>query len=210
MRPMRRDLRPRAVALTVGAVVILGWLAGMAPGGARLQAMRAAPSIPEQPTSRKQQIDRWFNEAVRMIESGRQDAAVEALRRLIELAPHMPEARVNMRFALFDLARYREARASFMSAIDLRAQQANAYYGLAIASERLDDRPAAIGAMRTFLHSAVPDERHRARAAATLQVWEAQRRALASREQPPAPELPTAAPAGTVGAPYTGIRGPES
>jgi hypothetical protein len=56
------------------------------------------------------------------------------------------------------------------------AYQANAYYGLAITSEKLGDLEGAIGAMRSFLHLAdgSTDKKHLRKARAALWEWEAQ------------------------------------
>ena len=78
-----------------------------------------------------------------------------------------------MGYAMIGLGRMREARDFFESATALRADQANAYYGLAMALDALGDRPAAIGAMRSYLHLA-RDERpeHLSRARSALWEWQ--------------------------------------
>lgn len=127
------------------------------------------------------EVQRRFDEAVVMLHARRHDAAVQALQRVIELAPRMPEAHVNMGFALLGLQQPQTARRFFEVAIDLRANQANAYYGLALSHEAGNDLEPALGAMRSYLHLARDeDEAHLARARAALWEWEAQ---VAQRRQ---------------------------
>ena len=97
----------------------------------------------------QREIDVRFLEAVAMLHAKQYDDAVTALHRILQLAPKMPEAHVNMGFALFGLKRYTAARDFFQSAIDLKPYQANAYWGLAIALEQLGDLEGALGAMRS-------------------------------------------------------------
>lgn len=109
-----------------------------------------------------------------MLHARQFEHAAAALHRVLELAPDMPEAHVNMGFAMLGLERYAVARDFFESATVLRPQQANAYYGLAEALEALHDRAAARGAMRTFLHLSAPDAPFVAKAQAALWEWESE------------------------------------
>ena len=59
-----------------------------------------------------------------------------------------------------------------MTAAELRPEQANAYYGLALASARGCDIASARGAMRTYLHLADDQDRYLRRARAALWEWE--------------------------------------
>jgi len=176
----RRDVRLAALALTVAAV--LG-------GGALIQASStptgAAPPAAERPVdpkadpaahaadAREREIAQRFEQAAIMLHAGQHEHAVAALHRLLELAPRMPEAHVNMGFALVGLKRPAAARDFFATAIELNPAQANAYYGLALAADELGERPEAIGAMRSYLHLAqAEDPRHLAKARAALWEWE--------------------------------------
>ena len=49
------------------------------------------------------------------------------------------------------------------------------YYGLALAHEADGDLPAAMGAMRAYLHLSPADDKHRAKARSALWEWEAAR-----------------------------------
>ena len=86
----------------------------------------------------------------------------------------MPEAHVNMGYAMLGLMRFSAARDFFSGAIELRPAQANAYYGLALALDGLNDRPGALGAMRTFVHLAKPDDAFVRKARSALWEWQAE------------------------------------
>lgn len=122
--------------------------------------------------ARRSEIDWRFQQGVAMLHIGQYDHAITALHRVLELAPEMPEAHVNMGFALLGQSRHKPAADFFRSAIDLRADQRNAYYGLALASEGMGERSAALGAMRTYVHLAPEGDRHRNKALAYLVEWE--------------------------------------
>ena len=99
--------------------------------------------------------------------------AATALQRVITLAPRLPEAHVNLGFAWLGLHDAAQAQRAFEAAIDLRTDQANAYYGLAMALEQRGDLPGALGAMRSYLHLSRADDGYRTRARAALWEWEA-------------------------------------
>lgn len=147
-------------------------------------------------TAREVELRQRFQQAVAMLHAKRYDYAITALHRVLELAPRMPEAYVNMGFALLGKKRYRAARDFFQAAIDLRPYQDNAYWGLAVALEGLGDLEGAVGAMRTFIHLAPSDPRTESfvrKARAALWEWgsrlkrgplpEAERRWIAKRSQ---------------------------
>lgn len=114
-----------------------------------------------------------FREAVLMLHAHNYDYAVTALHRVLELAPRLPEAHVNMGFALLGLERYAAARDFFRSAIELRPAQVNAYWGLATSLEALCDLAGASGAMRSYVHLTDADDPFLPRARAALWEWEA-------------------------------------
>lgn len=178
-RLRRPDARRLAFVLTVvlvaaGGAAIHGW--SSAPASARIDP-HADPQQHAQ-VARSDEVRARFDSAVLMLHAGQHEHAVTALHRVLELAPQLPEAHVNMGFALLGLHRAAAARDFFTSAMALDAMQANAYYGLAMASDELGDRPAAIGAMRSYLHLAkAQDERHLRKARAALWEWETARQA---------------------------------
>ena len=112
-----------------------------------------------------------FQQAAVMLHAGQPAFALEALERVLDLAPQLPEGHANAGFALLALGRPQRAMDEFARAIDLRAGQANAYYGMAMAYEQLGDIASALGAMRTFVHLASEEDRHRQRALAAIWEW---------------------------------------
>ncbi|MBW2724311.1 MAG: tetratricopeptide repeat protein, partial [Deltaproteobacteria bacterium] len=98
--------------------------------------------------------------------------ALVALRQVLLLAPRMPEAHSNRGFALLGLKRAELAEQAFQQALEINRQQLNAYYGLAIAREEMGDRPAALGAMRTFVHLADAEDPFVRKARAALWEWQ--------------------------------------
>lgn len=189
--------RRRAAALLTLALVLAG---GAALDGRRLPgpdagdaAIDGAPApaaarttVPGGlPRPHAAEVKRRFDEAVVMLHARQHEHAVVALHRVLALAPAMPEAHVNMGFALLGLGRAKQARDFFDSALALQPRQANAYYGLALAWEAAGDLAMATGAMRSYLHLA-RDERdqHLRRARAALWEWE-QARAAGSPATPP-------------------------
>src|SRR3569833_1063987 len=100
--------------------------------------------------AREQEIDKRFLQAVMMLHAGQYEYAITAQHRVIALSPRMPQAYLNMGYALLGLKRYTAAHDLFQVAIDIRPYQGYAYWGLAAALEGLNDLPGAVGAMRTY------------------------------------------------------------
>ena len=178
----RRDVRWRALAATVVIVAAGGGLLAAVSGeglfGWRLpSASRHAPEASRGTDPRQLEIHQRFQQGVVMLHAKRHEHAVTAFHRVLALDPKLPEAHVNMGFALIGLERYAAARDFFETATTLRREQANAYYGLAVALDALHDREGAIGAMRTFVHLSKPDDPHWRKAQSALWEWESNRRA---------------------------------
>ncbi len=182
----RADLRRRALWLTVGLV---------AAGGLALNEMQpwhAPEPLPAPaPEPHAQDTRKLFDAAVVMLHARRYEEAATALHRVLAYAPKLPEAHVNMGFAMLGLARLKEAHDFFEGATALAPSQANAYYGLALVHEARGDFASATGAMRTYLHLA-RDERpeHLARARAALWEWERARPAAVAGAAASAPTAP--------------------
>lgn len=171
MKP-RKDHRRAGALLTLAAVLAGGlWLdqrGTQSPAPARPQADAPKPAMPHH-----DEVTRHFNQAVLMLHAGQFDHAATALHRVLILAPALPEAHVNMGFAMLGLKRHKEARDFFEGATALQPGQANAYYGLAMAWEAAGDKAMATGAMRSYLHLARHERpEHLARARAALWEWE--------------------------------------
>ena len=160
------------------AALILLVLGGL-PGITGMQKSRqdanpnSAP-LTHQAQAKASEVDRRFNEATVMLHSKQFEHALTALHRVLELAPQMPEAHVNMGYAMLGLQRFAAARDFFSGAIELRPSQVNAYYGLALALDALNDRAGALGAMRTYVHLAKPDDAFVRKARAALWEWQSE------------------------------------
>ncbi|MCF6236392.1 MAG: tetratricopeptide repeat protein [Gammaproteobacteria bacterium] len=118
------------------------------------------------------ELQQQFQKAAKQLNARQYDDALKTLHRVLELAPDMPEAHSNMGYILLGMERYDIARDYFLSAIDLNGYQENAYWGLAVAYEKLDDLPAAMGAMRSYIHMAPKDDPFVRRARSALWEWE--------------------------------------
>jgi tetratricopeptide (TPR) repeat protein len=184
---------PRAVAAQPHAPAVAG-------------ETRPAPADP-----RLAEIEMRFEQAVVMLHARRYEEAIVALERVIALSPRLPEAYVNLGYALLGLERYDTARDFFLAATELQPYQGNAYWGLAVALEALSDLEGALGAMRTYVHLAPPDDPFVRQARSALWEWDTQLsrgplpeherqwiedrtrewvdRNLPDRDAPPAPDL---------------------
>lgn len=162
-----KDRRWLALVLTAILIAAGGSLIAWLPNGLAVSGTRSASS-PVNP-----EVHQRFQQGVMMLHAKQHEHALTAFHRVLELAPEMPEAHVNMGYALLGLQRYDAARQFFEGAIELRKDQLNAYYGLAVALEALRDLPAAIGAMRTYAHLAKPDDPFRRKAEAAIWEWQA-------------------------------------
>lgn len=171
-----RDVRLRALVLTSSLVVMIGltviylpnWL-NASPAVKRAEDARVA-HVQEKTDA---EIKLRFEQGVAMLNAREYEHALTAFHRVLQLAPNLTEAHVNTGFALIGLKRYAIARDFFESAIELRKDQVNAYYGLAVALEGLNDIPGALGAMRTYVHLAPAGDAYLKRAEAAVWEWEA-------------------------------------
>ncbi|OYU81706.1 MAG: hypothetical protein CFE45_27790, partial [Burkholderiales bacterium PBB5] len=139
------------------------------------------------------ELRRRFDQAVLLLHGRQYEPAVRALHQVLLLSPRLPEAHVNMGYALLGLKRVPEARDFFDSAPHLKPDQANAYFGLALAWEASGDLAMATGAMRSYLHLARDEQpEHLRRARAALWEWEQAREAAgaASTAAPAAKPAP--------------------
>jgi Flp pilus assembly protein TadD len=178
----RREYRLRALVATGAAVLALGaalqWLssggsAGPAGSSARdYQAPRPPLERRNSPLgSSEAEIARRFSEGVAMLHTKQYAQAASAFHGVLARAPRMPEAHVNMGYALIGLGRHGMARDFFESAIAIRPSQSNAYYGLAVALEELGDLTGAARAMRAFVRLAPPDDPFLRKANSALWEW---------------------------------------
>lgn len=164
----RRDVRLAAIAMTIVAVSGLGWLfqqfVAAPPAGAFSPAKHAQEKL-------RADIKTRFDQGVIMLHAKQYEHALTAFHRVLQLAPEMPEAHVNMGFALIGLKRYKAAYDFFESATQLRRDQANAYYGMAVALDSMGDTAGALGAMQTYVHLSKADDPFRRKAEAAIWEW---------------------------------------
>jgi len=185
----KRDVRVVSLLLTVLLVAGIGMLVNFLPFTKVPVGESPAPDAVERasrpnPTAalgqlsdaeghvRDKQIAQRFEQAAYMLHAGQYDYALTALHDVLRLAPALPEAHVNMGYTLLGLERPEAARDFFDSAIKLRANQANAYYGLALARDQLGDLRGAVEAMRGFLAYAGGDDRYIPKARELITAWE--------------------------------------
>lgn len=173
-----------ALAMLLLAMAVAGALAWT------LLPPRTVSRLEHQRQMTDAELRQRFDQAVVMLHAKQYDHAIAALHRVLELAPGMPEAHVNMGYAFLGLEQADKARSFFASAIELRPQQANAYYGLALAEEMRHDYELALGAMRSYLHLSGADDPHRAKARAALWEWEQKLGRLPPSPVPPGPPKP--------------------
>lgn len=119
----------------------------------------------------KTPLDEAFNNAVLLMQNGHYSQSLTYWHEVIRINPALPEAHVNIGFVMIELGMMQEAMNSFQIALDLRPEQANAYWGLAEVYEKQGMIPEATGAMRAFLHLS-ENELFNNRARAALWEWE--------------------------------------
>ena len=160
-----------ALLLTV-AVVLFGWtLNAWITGSAALPLPTSAIE-----KNIDNDLEQLFATAVRYMQQRDYQQALNLWHRALLMAPDIPEIKVNMGFSLYELGEYATARDFFIDAMEQNAYQANAYYGLAITSEKMGDLEGALGAMRSYIHLAADDqdEKFVRLARSALWEWEAQ------------------------------------
>lgn len=133
-------------------------------------AVPRAMADPNQ-TARLAEIDLRFKQAAAMLHIKQYQYAATALHRVLQLAPNMPEAHVNMGYAMLGMMHFTAARDSFNEAIKLKPSQANAHYGLALASYNTGDMATAVSALNNYIQLARPDDPYITKARAALSEW---------------------------------------
>ncbi|HIJ85890.1 MAG: TPR REGION protein [Magnetococcales bacterium] len=114
-----------------------------------------------------------FMEGAMMLQGKRYNDAIAVFHDILQQHPRIPEAHVNMGFALLGSGKTRAALDFFQGALALNPYQTNAYYGLAEALEAQGDLETALGAMRSFVHMThQADDPWLTRARSALWEWE--------------------------------------
>jgi len=163
----RRNRMVRAVPLLAAGVVALGAALSLLPGRG-VEAPLALEPAPAEPG-----FSDYFATGVHLLQVGLPREAAAAFENAKRLRPHVAEARINLGYAYLAAGEFAEAEATFSAALDLKPGQINGYYGWAESLEALDDLPAAIGAMRSFVHLSAKDHPYRRRALAAIWEWKA-------------------------------------
>jgi cytochrome c oxidase subunit 1 len=172
--PARRDVRLRALALTVAATVAFGLLLANLPADQGEVVAGAAPDPGHAARARAAEVARRFAAGTALLNARQFQPAASELHRVLELAPKLPEAHVNMGYAMIGLQRHTLARDFFDSAILLNVNQRNAYFGLAVALEGIGDLEGALGAMRSYVHLAGEQDPYLRKANAAIWEWRAE------------------------------------
>lgn len=118
-----------------------------------------------------EEINARFQQGVLMLHAKQFDHALTAFHRVLQLNPKMPEAHVNMGFALLGLKKPKEARDFFAGALALRPEQVNAYYGVALAAHEMGERQDAMHAMYHYISLSDAADPYRAKAEDLLETW---------------------------------------
>ena len=160
------DVRVKAALLTLGLVIMVALTVNYWPVSDGWQAADTTSLSEDTVTSS------LFDSAVRDLRKRCYRRAIEGFRKLLETVPTMPEAYVNIGFAHLELKQYQLAKQAFDTALTLRSNQVNAYWGLAVSLEGICDIPAATGAMKTFVHLAKQDNPYLKKANAALWEWQ--------------------------------------
>ncbi len=167
----RRDVRLRAMGLTLVMIAIVGVLVWYLPG--RPGEPPAAGEFDVTRHMQAQRVATRFREAVNLLHTGHHAEAVLAWEDVIAMAPELPEARVNLGYAHLGLGQTDDAERAFRAALALRESQANAHYGLALALAKRQRWAEARAAMRRFLRYSGPGDPYLARAHELLKQWQA-------------------------------------
>ncbi len=207
----KQDFEALTVIISVAIFIALAALVATFPGWQELSptpVVKLSGSQKPQTEAEKRLAAR-FTQAVSMLHAKQYEYAIAALDAVLEMSPNLPEAYVNMGYAFIGLEEYGPARGAFEKAIDLKLDQVNAYYGLAIAVEGAGELEAALGSMRTYIHLSKPNDPYLARARSALWEWETQLgrgegAKSASKEETPSPAIKEEVPSPAVGAPARG------
>jgi tetratricopeptide (TPR) repeat protein len=112
-----------------------------------------------------------FNDAVTLMQYNHFEQAVVKWHAFLGQYPDVIEAHVNLGYTFAALAQWQFAKSAFEHALELKNNQANAYYGLALVAEAEANYEVAMGYMKTFLHLE-HDKGFDVKANAALWVWE--------------------------------------
>jgi tetratricopeptide (TPR) repeat protein len=162
--------------LVVGTTSLGGWLINSSMTKPQYSTM-SEPEEPENvappsPSSSPSWVDDYFNRALAYMQNRQYAQAVLVWNELLLKNDSIPEVHVNQGFSLFEMGHIEPASRHFQRALELNSYQINAYYGLAICFEAMEELEAAMGAMRSFIHLADENDPFIRKARSALWEWE--------------------------------------
>jgi len=179
----RRSVIPLAIVVTaLGGMLLSLLLSREAEQPATVQPAAAAGAHEFLDDERARRVHQGFQQGVAMLQAGEFEYAVTALHEVLAIQPALPEAHVNMGFALLGAGEPGAATDFFNTATDLRPSLHNAYYGLALAERENGNDRAALAAMQAYTHLAAENERHLERAKEF--IWELQAKTRGEGDTP--------------------------
>jgi len=208
-RPRRQGRVWATGALLAVAIGAFGMVIDRLPGTKATESAAETGTVASVNGPDKVNFDRLFELGIDALRTGDAHAAARAFEAARQRQPHVPEVYVNLGFAYLALGQPAAAKSAFESAIGMRTGQTNAFFGLAESNERLGDIEGALGAMRTYVHLAAPDDRYRRKAAAAIWEWQSEidRKRAAADTAGPAVPADVATPLGAIAADATRVLG---
>lgn len=156
--------------MVISASLLGGWLINSAIKSPEYSEIRTPQTNPQQSV-----IDEHFNMALSYMQEKKYPQAVYVWNQLLLINDRIPDVHVNQGFSLFEMGHIIPASEHFQRALELNSFQVNAYYGLAICLEKMEDMEAAMGAMRSFIHLADDNDPFIRKARSALWEWESRK-----------------------------------
>ena len=179
----RRTVIPLAIGITVlGGALLSAWLSHKAPAYKAAEPAVAGGAHEFLDDEQARRAHQSFQQGVAMLQAGEFEYAVTALHEVLAIYPALPEAHVNMGYALLGAGEPGAASDFFNTATDLRPSLHNAYYGLALAERESGNDKAALAAMQAYTPLAAENERHLPRAKEF--IWELQAKTRGEGDTP--------------------------
>ncbi len=174
----RKHRLPFALALVVVSVAMGGYLLNKPA----LQPTLVAPVMENpgqtdktppvvQGRKHKGEFAEHFYKGLELMRQGRPKDALAMFELAHRRNPNIPEVHVNIGYVLLETQQWQAAYNAFDEATILRPEQANAYYGMAEALEKLGSIQGAIGAMNTYIHLTKNDSPFKRKAEAAIWEW---------------------------------------
>lgn len=193
-QPARRDYRRVVSVSLLLAILALGYLFSHLPGRAVVAEAAAPPFAGLTPTAaptakprteavpdgdespHRAAIEEALQIIAKQIDNGLSDEALAALETIRPIVRGNARAYLLVGRALEAKKDFAAARDFYAAALDRDAYLSDAYWGVATTSEAMADLEAAVGAMRSYLHTEPdkdPERLRIAQARSALWEWEA-------------------------------------